>query len=255
LVNVTLVNVTLVNITSAGIQGSETMRFFGRMLIAAAAAAAATAALAQAPTPAPTGTAYVVTYIEVAPSAQGDVASLLKSVAAASRKEAGNERYDVLQRIDRENQFAILEAWTDLKAAEAHQGGAALKQFKDKLKPLQISFYDERPSNGLAVAPPAGEGGRDAVYAVTHVDVTPPNKDACIVMLKQLADDARKEPGVVQFEAWQQNNRGNHFTLAETWKSRAAIDGHIVTAATKEFRDKLGPMSGALYDERLYKGL
>jgi quinol monooxygenase YgiN len=231
------------------------MRVFGTLIVAAASAAA-TIALAQAPAPAPSGgTAYVVTYIEVAPSAQGDVAGLLKAVAAASRTEPGNERYDVLQRIDRENQFAILEAWTDLKAAEAHLSGAALKQFKEKLKPVEISFYDERPSNGIAVAPSPAEAGKDAIYAVTHVDVTPPNKDACIAMLKQLAEDARKEPGAVRFEAWQQNNRGNHFTVTEIWKSRAAIDGHIVAPATKEFREKLGPMSGALYDERLYRSL
>lgn len=231
------------------------MRVFGTLIVAAACTAA-TVALAQAPAPAPAGgTAYVVTYIEVAPSAQGDVAGLLKAVAAASRTEPGNERYDVLQRIDRENQFAILEAWTDLKAAEAHLSGAALKQFKEKLKPVEISFYDERPSNGIAVAPSSAEAGKDAIYAVTHVDVTPPNKDACIAMLRQLADEARKEPGAVRFEAWQQNNRGNHFTVTEIWKSRAAIDGHIVSAATKEFREKLGPMSGALYDERLYRGL
>lgn len=231
------------------------MRVFGTLIVAAACTAA-TVALAQAPAPAPAGgTAYVVTYIEVAPSAQGDVAGLLKAVAAASRTEPGNERYDVLQRIDRENQFAILEAWTDLKAAEAHLSGAALKQFKEKLKPVEISFYDERPSNGITVAPSSAEAGKDAIYAVTHVDVTPPNKDACIAMLKQLADEARKEPGAVRFEAWQQNNRGNHFTVTEIWKSRAAIDGHIVSAATKEFREKLGPMSGALYDERLYRGL
>jgi quinol monooxygenase YgiN len=243
------------------------MRVFGGTRIAAAASVAATvasvavamvtlatvpAAMAQAPA---AGTAYMVTYIEVAPSAQADAADLLKAIAASSRKEAGNQRYDVLQRIDRENQFAILEAWTDLKAAESHVGGAALKQFKDKLKPLQISFYDERPSNGIAVAPASAEAGRDAVYAITHVDVTPPNKDECIVMLKKLADDTRKEPGSLQFEAWQQNNRANHFTVAEIWKGRAAIDGHVVTASTKDFREKLGPMSGALYDERLYKSL
>jgi quinol monooxygenase YgiN len=234
------------------------MRVFGGLLIAAAASVAATAAMvpvaamAQAPA---AGTAYMVTYIEIAPSAQADAADLLRAIAAASRKETGNERYEVLQRIDRENQFAILEAWTDLKAAEAHVGGAALKQFKDKLKPLQISFYDERPSNGIAVAPASAAVGKDAVYAITHVDVTPPNKDECIVMLKKLADDTRKEPGSLQFEAWQQNNRGNHFTVTEIWKSRAAIDGHVVTASTKEFREKLGPMSGALYDERLYKSL
>jgi quinol monooxygenase YgiN len=244
------------------------MKGFGGMLIAGAASAAAAIAmmiqllmiqpaLAQAPAvqPASQGAVYVVTYIEVAPAAKADAADLLKAVAAASRKEAGNERYDVLQRIGRDNQFAILEAWSDLKAAEAHAGGAALRQFKEKLRPLQVSFYDERPSGGLAVAPASAEAGRDAVYAVTHVDVTPPNKDACIVLLGKLADDARKEPGSLKFEVWQQNNRGNHFTVAEIWTGRAAVDGHVATASTREFREKLGPMSGALYDERLYKSL
>ena len=228
------------------------MRAFCGMMIAAAALAVAPAAMAQAPA---AGNAYMVTYIEVVPSAQGEAAGLLKTVAAASRKEAGNQRYDILQRVDRENQFVILEAWTDLKAAEAHVGGSALKQFKDKLKSLQASFYDERPSNGLAVAPPPASVDRDAIYAVTHVDVIPPSKDDCIVMLKKLAEDTRKEPNVERFEAWQQNNRANHFTVTEIWKNRAAHDAHIATASTREFREKLGPMSGALYDERLYKSL
>jgi len=222
------------------------------MMLAIAVVAAAPVAMAQAPAG---GTAYVVTYMEVMPSAQGEVTGLLKQVAAASRKEAGNERYDILQRIDRKNQFVILEAWTDLKAAEAHAGGDALKQFKEKLKPLQVSFYDERPSNGIAVAASPASISKGAIFAVTHVDVTPPNKDDCIVMLKKLAEDSRKEPNSLQFEAWQQNNRANHFTVAEVWKNRAAIDSHIVAASTKEFREKLGPMSGALYDERLYRSL
>src|SRR5215470_18524559 len=144
------------------------MRVFCGVLIAAAALVTAPVAMAQAPAG---GTAYVVTYIEVLPSAESETTGLLKTVAAASRKEAGNQRYDILQRIDRKNQFVILEAWTDLKAAEAHVGGSALKQFKDKLKSLQASFYDERPSNGLAVAPPPASVDRDAIYAVTHVDV------------------------------------------------------------------------------------
>src|SRR5215470_6369058 len=140
------------------------MRVFCGMLIAAAATATAQVAMAQATA---TGTAYVVTYIEVLPSAEGETTGLLKQVAAASSKENGNQRYDVLQRIDRKNQFVILEAWTDLKAAEAHEGGAALKQFKDKLKPLQASFYDQRPSNGIAVAPSSASVGEGQIYAVT----------------------------------------------------------------------------------------
>jgi quinol monooxygenase YgiN len=227
------------------------MRVFCGMLIAAAMAAAPVA-MAQAPAG---GTAYVVTYIEVVPSSQGEATGLLKQVAAASRKEAGNQRYDILQRIDRKNQFVILEAWTDLKAAEAHAGGDALKQFKDKLKPLQASFYDERPSNGIAVAPAPASVGKGSIYAVTHVDVIPPSKDDCIVMLKKLADDTRKEPNAERFEAWQQNNRANHFTVTEIWKNRAAHEAHVAAATTKEFREKLGPMSGALYDERLYRSL
>jgi len=228
------------------------MRVFCGTLIAAAAMAVAPAAMAQAPAG---GTAYVVTYIEVVPSAEREATGLLKQVATASRKEPGNQRYDVLERIDRKNQFVILEAWADLKAAEAHAGGSALKEFKDKLKPLQASFYDERPSNGLAVAPAPASASRGAIYAVTHVDVIPPSKDDCIVMLKKLADDTRKEANAERFEAWQQNNRANHFTVTEIWKNRAAHDAHVATASTREFREKLGPMSGALYDERLYKSL
>jgi len=228
------------------------MRVFCGTLIAAAAMAVAPAAMAQAPAG---GTAYVVTYIEVVPSAEREATGLLKQVATASRKEPGNQRYDVLERIDRKNQFVILEAWADLKAAEAHAGGSALKEFKDKLKPLQASFYDERPSNGLAVAPAPASVSRGAIYAVTHVDVIPPSKDDCIVMLKKLADDTRKEANAERFEAWQQNNRANHFTVSEIWKNRAAHDAHVATASTREFREKLGPMSGALYDERLYKSL
>ncbi len=224
------------------------------MLVAAALAVAPTAAPAQAPS-ATDSTAYVVTYIEVLPAAKAEAANLLKQVASASRKEPGNLRYDVLQRIERDNQFAILEAWSDLKAAGAHEGGAALKQFKEKLTPLRASFYDERPSNGITVAPASGPVGKDAVYTVIHVDVTPPTKDECIAMLKKLAQDTRKEPASLRFEAWQQNNRGNHFTVMEIWKNRSGVDAHLVTPASREFREKLGTMTGALYDERLYTSI
>jgi quinol monooxygenase YgiN len=74
-------------------------------------------------------------------------------------------------------------------------------------------------------------------------------------MLKKLAEDTRKDANSERFEAWQQNNRANHFTVTEIWKDRGAVDAHIVAASTRDFRDKLGPMSGALYDERLYQNV
>jgi hypothetical protein len=33
------------------------------------------------------------------------------------------------------------------------------------------------------------------------------------------------------------------------------VDAHGVTVATKQFREKLAPLSGSLYDERLYKAI
>jgi quinol monooxygenase YgiN len=217
-------------------------------------AATAVPAGAQAPPPAP-GATYAVTYLEVMPSAKADAIKLIKDVAAASRKEPGNLRFEVLQRTDRDNQFAILEAWNDPKALESHAGGAAMTQFRDKLKPLRSGPYDERPSLPITVTPAVTAGSPGAVYVITHVDVTPNFKDPTIEMLKKFADDSRKEPSSVRFEVLQQNNRANHFTVTEIWKDRPAIDNHIVTASTKEFREKLGPMSGALFDDRIYKSI
>ena len=104
-------------------------------------------------------------------------------------------------------------------------------------------------------SPASGTVPKNAIYAVTHVDVTPNFKDDCVVMLKTVADESRKQPNSLRFEAWQQNNRANHFTVTEIWKNRGSEQAHMVSTAQKEFREKLGPMSGALYDERLYKSV
>jgi quinol monooxygenase YgiN len=90
---------------------------------------------------------------------------------------------------------------------------------------------------------------------VTHVDVPPPKKDECIAALKTLVADSRKDPGSVRFDVFQQGNRPNHFSVVEIWKSQSAYEAHITAVSTKKFRDQLTPMSGALYDERLYKAI
>jgi quinol monooxygenase YgiN len=70
-----------------------------------------------------------------------------------------------------------------------------------------------------------------------------------------LVGDSRKEAGAGRFEIFQQGNRPNHFSVVEIWKNQRAYDAHITAAHTKKFRDQLTPMSGALYDERLYRVL
>lgn len=225
-----------------------------KVLVAAAMLAAImiSGARAQAPDNQP---AYAVTYIEVTPSAEAQAATLLRRLAAASRKEAGNLRYDVLQHTERRSEFAILETWSDGKAFEAHRGGAALKQFRGELDPLRIGFYDERLDNTIDVGPSPAAVGKDAIYVITHVDVTGQFKDDAIVMMKKLAADSRREPGAARFDVWQQSNRLNHFTVTEIWKDQAALDAHGRVAGTRAFRDELGHMMGALYDDRRYRSL
>ena len=93
------------------------------------------------------------------------------------------------------------------------------------------------------------------MYVVTHVDVIPPRKDDGLAALKQLADAGRSSAGNVRFEVVQQTNRPNHFTVVEIWKDARAVEAHAMADATRRFRDALGPMSGALYDERMFKAV
>ncbi|MDB5599596.1 MAG: antibiotic biosynthesis monooxygenase [Xanthobacteraceae bacterium] len=198
---------------------------------------------------------YVVTYIEVAPNSAGQAAGLFKQYADASRKEAGSVRFDALRRIDRNNHFAIVETWKDEKSLKDHTAAASIKKFRDGITPLLSSAYDERPHGSLAVASPNPKIGAEAIYAVTHVDIIPPKKDDGIAATKELAEPSRKENGNLRYDVLQQTSRPNHMTLVETWSNMKAIEGHEVSSHIKKYREALTPMSGSLYDQRLYRVL
>jgi quinol monooxygenase YgiN len=223
-------------------------RLCGMLLAAAAVALSTPPAPAQTP---PASPAMVVTYLEVAPSAEAEATRLLKEVAAASRKEAGNLRFEVLQRIERPAHFAIIEAWADSKAFESHGANAATKTFREKLKPLQVGPYDERPNVALSLGGLEASASKGAIYVLSHVDVPGMYKDETSPRLQKLAEDGRKT--AERFEVWYQGNRTNHFTVVEVWKTEAAHQAHLAAAGTREFREWIGPKLGALYDDRRYK--
>jgi hypothetical protein len=79
------------------------LRLFG-MTVAAGLMAGIASANAQ-----DTSATYVVSYIEVAPSSARNAAAVLRALRDASRKEAGNSGFEILQRIGQSQQFAILE--------------------------------------------------------------------------------------------------------------------------------------------------
>jgi len=226
-----------------------------RLFVSALLALASTYMFATSPLLAQDSAVYVVSYIETAPAAAVPAAGLLRQFADAARKQPGNMRFELLQRVARSNQFATLATWKDRNAYDAHLAAPDTKAFRAKIKPHLISAVDDRPHSAMDVTAAATANAQGAVQVVTHVDVPPPSKDECISLLKALADESRKEAGVVRFEVLQQSSRPNHFSVVEIWKNQDAYNRHITAAHTKNFREKLTPMSGALYDERLYETL
>jgi quinol monooxygenase YgiN len=180
---------------------------------------------------------------------------LLQHYRDASRKEAGALRFDVLREVARPNRFVIVEAWKDKAALETHGRAATTLEFRDGLKPIQDAPYDERINALLYGGPARDKSPTGATYVVTHVDVIPPGKDACMAALQAMSVDTPNDPGNIAYEALQQANRGNHFTVVEAWADQKSLDAHAVAAHTRAFRDKLSPIAGALYDERVYKAL
>ena len=226
---------------------------------------------------------YIVSYIEVAPSAVSKAADLIRKHSAASKQQAGNLRFEALQATGRRNHFLLLEIWADPAARQEHARSARTTAFRKDLQPLLYSPYDERPHAGLVVADPASipAGERGNIYVVTHADIIPTeqfppckrqvseNGPCGNALIEKLVADSRKHGGNLRFDALTQANRPNHMKIVEMWRGSRDHDAHIVHADTMRFRDGLAgvapgsgvpsdpllvinPLSGSLYDEQLY---
>jgi quinol monooxygenase YgiN len=92
------------------------------------------------------------------------------------------------------------------------------------------------------------------VYVVTHVDVIPPNGGIATAnkLLLEYAAESRKDKGVVRMEVVVQDGRPNHFVIYEVWQSRAAFEAHTATEYAKRFRERIQPVLGSPFDERLH---
>jgi len=147
----------------------------------------------------------------------------------------------------------IMEVWKDQSSFEAHEQAEYTARFRARLKAIHNSPYDQRVHHGLAIDPRPPAAGSDIVFVLTHVDVPPQRKDETEVLLKRLAEESRKDEGNVRYDVFQQTApRTNHFTVFAAWKDRKAFDSYEVKPHTRQFREALGPMLGAPYDERLY---
>jgi quinol monooxygenase YgiN len=198
---------------------------------------------------------YVVAYVEVMPASATEAAALLRQYGEASRADAGLMGLEVLQQHGRPDHFAIVESWRDQRSLEAHGNAAHTRAMHEGLEELRSSPYDERLHQGFALGAVPTSRVAGAIYAVTHADAIPPAKDDAQALLQRFAEMSRHDYGSVRFDVLQQRSRQNHFTIAEIWRDQKAFDAHVIAAHTRQFRAQFQPMSGSLYDERLYRAL
>lgn len=93
---------------------------------------------------------------------------------------------------------------------------------------------------------------QEQVYVVTHVDLMPTFAVDGGKLLAAFAEQARKDAGAVRYEIIVEPSRRNHLTIVSVWQSRQAFDKHLALPHTRTFREKLQPMLGSLFDERLH---
>src|SRR6185436_11163924 len=89
-------------------------------------------------------TNHMVSYIDVAPAAKRQAAALLRPLAEASRKDAGNLQFQILQRTAPAHQFVVLAIWKDQRSLDTHAAAAHTKEFHNQLGSLLIAPVDDR---------------------------------------------------------------------------------------------------------------
>jgi len=204
------------------------------------------------PTQAQMPVRYAVTYIELKASSVPAGRRTLRTYGASSHKEYGSLLFEVLEETGRQNRFAILEAWNSRDALDKHYRKESTSRILSRLATMLIAPDDRRMYEGLFTSASSNRSASGLVYVMTHVDVMPPYKDACATLLKVLQSESLRDHGNVAYNVLRQEHELNHFTVAEIWASQQDFEKHAGATHTVSFRQKLLPMTGALYDERLF---
>jgi quinol monooxygenase YgiN len=91
------------------------------------------------------GAVHVVSHVDIAGAGNlAGAAPMLQKLAEASRSEAGNLRFDVLQHVMRANHFTVVETWANQAALDGHAAAPSTRQYRDVLQPMSGSPLDER---------------------------------------------------------------------------------------------------------------
>jgi quinol monooxygenase YgiN len=87
---------------------------------------------------------HVVINVDVLPDHMAEGQALLKAEGESSRHDAGYGAWQLLQRRDHGNHFAIVEVWSSEADFDRHIATEHAKSTRRKLQPLLASPFDER---------------------------------------------------------------------------------------------------------------
>ena len=91
-----------------------------------------------------------------------------------------------------------------------------------------------------------------AIYVTTFVEVTPGAAGQTATMLKDYRDAARKEPGVMVSNIYQEAGTPSRFVINEVWRDMGAYDTHAKAPAHAQLYQKLLPIQYGPPDARTH---
>ena len=199
------------------------------------------------------GAIYGVTNLDVAPGATNQAIEVLKQYRDAALKQAGNAGVILLQEVAWPDRFLIYETWNDQSAYDDNEKAAPTTGFRDRLKPIAVAPYDRRDYHVITVGPVRAAAGSGTIFMQVHLDVFPPGLAPTLVAVKEVAETARKGEGNLRYDVVQSVKAPmSHMTLFAAWQSRKAFDAYEMSDYARAFRDKVGPLLGSPFDDRLY---
>src|SRR5215471_183768 len=199
------------------------------------------------------GPTYLMTYVEVIPSANARAIAAMKEYRDASRKEPGAMFADIYQEEGQSHRFVLSEIWQNRSMAAAHTQGAATTALIGKLAPIELGPTDVRIHQAHSVTPPKASSRNDVVV-ISHIDVAGGNTQNLIRAMGPLSEASQKENGMVRYEILDEvPAHANHFRSFEEWSSLAAFEAHNRSPHVQTYRKTVLQWLGTPYDQRLYR--
>ena len=190
----------------------------------------------------PPSVEYVVSYVEGPTKSAPAVERSVQAYAARTRSNPARPTVEVLREIGRSNRLVVVERWP----GAAQNAEVLAGELKGRLEgPL-----DRRAHHALTPLLTSGSSG--AFHMLMHVDVAPLGADLAAKVLTAQRDAVLSAPGALQFEAAVQSDKNNHFTVHETWTSRAAYEAFAASPQAQQLREQFVPFKGAPFDDRFY---